>query len=400
MSSGSQSYIALFPVDPANPSEIPSSEIGEKINFAAETLTAGIGTSESKHIRADRMTSDLVITDREISGGFENELHFEQDQDDKLIASVLWGEWQGILADGTTSIDAEGAVIDDVAHTIDFSGCPIQPDNLNHPGVRVRIQGAVDSQLNTIFQLTATGTANVYEMDPLPNSAETLPAGATADTQYVKNGSIYSPWFIERGHVDVDQYFQFMGMAANTWTLTLPESDVITNEWGFVGLLADIVQSPTFGGGYTTESTAPSMSAANNVKQVEIDNVPIEGCLLNNWTMEINNNVTGNKSPGTQGACRTTPHKFQLSGTLTMYFENEEMFNRLQNGTEFSFAIDFIGNNGNEYEIVLPRCKVSEDPINVTSAEDDVFDNAGYVALADNATGAQIIIYKFPKNVT
>jgi hypothetical protein len=133
-----------------------------------------------------------------------------------------------------------------------------------------------------------------------------------------------------------------------------------------------------------------------NVNEIQINKTPLESCLVQAWSMEINNNVTGNTGVGVFGACRTTPHKFELAGNLTMYFNNSQMYDWLLTGQEFDFSIEMEDNPGNIYLIWLPRCKMSEDAINVSGGDEDVMDDATYSALADNDVEAQIIIYKFP----
>jgi hypothetical protein len=128
---------------------------------------------------------------------------------------------------------------------------------------------------------------------------------------------------------------------------------------------------------------------------MEINETPIAACLVQAFTMEVNNNVSANTGVGVFGACKTNPHKFEVTGALTMYFEDSQMYQWLLNGNEFSFSIPFIDNDGNQYIARMPRCKMSEDTINVTSGEDEVLDDATYAALADPDTGAQLIIYKF-----
>jgi len=392
MSSGANSFIAIVPADPQNPAEIPTGD-GEYVNFTSEDMGSGISSTQSNHIRPDRMTTDVTITGMEVSGGFSNELHFEQDADDKIIAAMLWASWQGIMDTGAVEISAENAVINASAGTIDMSGCTTIPNNIYHPGCMVRIKGAGDEANNGV-RAWFYESSNVWRAEPPFAADETLAAGATADTQYVKNASEYHPFFIERGHVDVDEYFQFMGMAANTWTIEVPDQELCTNSYSFIGLTSNVVQTPTFSN-YTGPSTNDSISSVTNIKEISLDGTPLQSCLVQSVSIEVNNNVAGNTGIGVFGACRTSPHKFEVTGALTMYFNSSEMYKKLLEGTEFSFAITFQDNDKNEYHIRMPRCKMSEDVINVESGDDEVLDNATYSALADQETEAQLIVYKF-----
>jgi len=391
MSSGAQSYIAIAPADPTDPAAIPSGD-AEYVNFSSDDLTAGIGTTQSNHVRPDRMTTDVIVTSMEVGGGFTNELHFEQDANDKLIAAFMWASWQGILDTGSPSISAENAVI--TGDLIDMSACAAIPNNIYHPGCRVRLTGCGDSE-NDGIRKWFYHSPSVWRVEPAFNSDETLGAQSIAYTRYIKNASEFQPLFIERGHVDVGEFFQFMGMTANTWAVEVPDQDIITNTFGFVGFETDVVQTPTFAN-YDGPATTDSMSSVTNVGSIELNDTPLESCLVQAVSMEINNNVEPNTGVGVFGACRTTAHKFEVTGSLTMYFNSSQMYQWLLNGNEFSFAIEFVDPDDNTYIFRMPRCKMSEDAINVSSGDDEVMDDAAYMALADSETEAQLIIYKFP----
>jgi hypothetical protein len=83
-----------------------------------------------------------------------------------------------------------------------------------------------------------------------------------------------------------------------------------------------------------------------------------------------------------------------------MYFEDHKMYEWLLDGQEFAFGWRLVDNSGNIYDFNLPRCKMTEDPINVTSGDEDVMENATFEALAENNFMAQIAIHRFPVNRT
>ncbi len=212
----------------------------------------------------------------------------------------------------------------------------------------------------------------------------------------LKDGAVYQPFFFERGHVDVSEYFQFMGMAANTWTMNISDGAPVTGNYQFVGLGSDVIQTPTPDATYTDATENPVISSITNIPIIRIDGVEQTGCIIKEFGVEVNNNVTPKTGVGTLGACATNPHRIEITGALTMYFEDSAMYQRLIAGTEFALEWQVIDNIGNEYLFTLPRVMLDADSIPVDGADADIMDDASYVALDDSVSGSVMTVVRTP----
>jgi len=210
--------------------------------------------------------------------------------------------------------------------------------------------------------------------------------------EIVKNGSFYQPFYIERGHVDVDEYFKFIGMAPNTLSLSFADQSDVTGSYSFIGLDSKVEATKETGATYTSVATTPIFSTVTNIPEIKIDDVVQTTCSVKEMDLEINNNVTPKTGLGVFGACETKAHRLSITGKITMYFEDHTMYDRLLNGTAFSVSWTLLDADGNSYKFTLPKVKLDSDKINVEGVDEDIMDDASYVALADDASGCMIQI--------
>ncbi len=212
------------------------------------------------------------------------------------------------------------------------------------------------------------------------------------------DGEAYTPFFIERGHPDVGEFFQFMGMGCSVWSMTFADQASVTGEYQFIGLNTAVIQTPTIDATYTEATSNPVFSGITNITDILIDGVATGACEVKEWTIEINNNLTAKTGVGKKGACATNAHKLSITGDITMYFSDSAMYQRLLTGTAFSFGWTMADNDGNAYAFRLPKVKLDTDEIPIDEGDDsDVMDNASYVALYDETEGCMIEVIRAPK---
>jgi hypothetical protein len=213
----------------------------------------------------------------------------------------------------------------------------------------------------------------------------------TTGTSQLKDGSLYTPFFIERGHPDISEYFQFMGMSADVWEMSFKDQDIVEGSYAFVGLKTETIKTPTVGATYSDATDNPEFSTVTNVQNVKIDNVPVAECHVKEWTVTVKNNVTGKTGVGILGACSANAHKIDITGKLTAYFEDTDLYKKLLAGTTFSFSWELLDSLGNKYMFLIPRAVLDSDEIPI-DGPDDIFDNASFVALDDTAKGCAMLV--------
>lgn len=220
-------------------------------------------------------------------------------------------------------------------------------------------------------------------------SADTPQVG----TSQIKDSDSPTPFFIERGHTDISEYFHYKGMYCNIWKLAFKDQAVVTGGYEFSGLSTESSQTPVAGSTLTPATTNPTFSTVTNIPEIVIDGVQVVNCYVKEWDLEINNNLTPKTGVGKLGACSINAHKFSVKGNITLYFEDSTMYDRLFNGTPFSFQWTMADNLGNTYKFILPKLKLETDESPIPG-EEDVMENITFIAIEDPTTEASIIIEK------
>lgn len=387
---GSQSYIALVKQTPATPRVIPGTPVMQKVNFVDDDLNRTNKTKKSAHIRDDRMNNGLTIQGFDIGGGYNFEHTFENSLFDELLAAFLWAEaWSTPQVD----IDLEGGSFTVAGAVLDLTLATAAPTVVD--GQKLYIKSTANSGENDgVYTLTETAT-DVYSVTPAPDANETFGAGVVANGSMIRNGKFYQPFFIERGHIDVSQYFKFVGMACNILTLAFMDQEDVTGAFQFVGLTSQLDQAIESGATYTPVTTNPVFSTALNMPAVSIDGVIQAGCLVKEMDLSVDNKVTPKTGLGVFGACQTNFHSLDVTGKITLFFEDETMYDRFLNGEKFSVDWDVIDANGHGYSYNLPSLQINEDSVNVSGVDDDVMDDATYSASVNVAGTHMIQIDKF-----
>lgn len=387
---GSKSYVALVKQAPATPRTIPTSPVMQKVNFLSDDMGADITTKVSDHIRDDRMTTDITTIGFNVMGGYNFEFQYENSLADELLAAFLWAEaWSTPVA----AANIAGGTLTVVGAVLDLTAVAVKPTIIS--GQKLLIKGTTNAGANDgVYTLTKTVT-NVYSVAPAPAANETFGAGVTGSGSMIRNGSFYQPFFIERGHTDVSEYFKFIGMACNMLDLNFADQSNVEGSYKFVGLTSQVDVAVESGATYTPVTTSQVFSTATNFPSISIDGVEQEGCFVKELTLSVDNKVTPKTGLGVLGACETKAHRLSVVGKITMYFEDSAMYDRLLNGTSFSLNWTVQGIDGHGYSFSLPRVKLDKDTINVTGVDDDVMDDASYVATADPVTNCMIQIDKF-----
>ncbi len=387
---GSQAYIAMIKQDPATPRTIPTTPVMQKVNFVSDDLGTGITTKVSDHIRDDRMTADITTTGYEVAGGYGFEFQYQNTLLDELLAAFLWTD----DSLGTpVAEDITGGSFTVVGAVLDLTAAAEKP--LVVDGQKLKISGTANNGENDgVYTLTQT-VADVYTVTPAPQADETFALTVFATGSMIRNGKFYQPFFIERGHSDVVQFFKFLGMSCNVLALEFADQADVTGSYQFIGLVSQVDNDIEAGATYTPVTTNPVFSTVTNLPQITIDGVVQDGCYVKEMTLEVNNNVTPKTGLGVLGACATNPHRLSVTGAITMHFEDSAMYQRLLTGTAFAISWVLQDVNGHGYAFTLPRVKLDTDTINVTGVDDDVMDEASYVAIADPVTNCMIQIDSF-----
>ena len=277
-------------------------------------------------------------------------------------------------------------------------------------------EDTVDANLTVgAFAGGVAGASKVYKVTSLSDdllglnpAPPVVAAGAAAIVKgsHLKNSgdetAIQQRFFsIETAFQDVNQFMEQDGMVAGTFSLEIATGAIVTGTVGFEGRATSLVQSTVLGnsGTYTVLESQPGevVNATTDVGDITKDGVPLLACIQSiSLTGEAGlrmQNCVGSKFPRGIGTGR-----FNLTGSMTVYFENEELFTDFIDHETISLEFSITDSEGQAYFFTIPALKISQDEIAPGGIDQDVFENIEFTAFRDPTTDTMFQIDRFSPN--
>jgi hypothetical protein len=203
---------------------------------------------------------------------------------------------------------------------------------------------------------------------------------------------------------DVGQFRIQTGMRVGSWSLNVQAGEIVKGTYSFTGKETKMKTTTTLGAApYTLlKSTGTEvMNATTNVGSLKKNGVELATALqsveLKGDASLRSQSAVGSKFPRGVGTGR-----FNLTGTVTAYFENGEMYNHFINHETIGLSFDFTDLDGNGYSYSVPAIKITSDDIKPEGIDQDVLEPLEFVAFRDVGTGSMFQVDRFSamKSVT
>ena len=232
-------------------------------------------------------------------------------------------------------------------------------------------------------------------------SFDIVPSGWTADAGTGKTISVFSGDFlvngstkrsntIERQFLDHSPvtYEYFRGQTLNTLAIDAKTQDIATYTKSYIGKDA-FLPSPMARIAGSTDVAAPTygvLNTSSNVGRIGFDGSTITGPnFVMGATINVNNNIRGQKAIGSIGAVGTGNGEFTVTGSLNTYFGDPTIYQKVINNTKTSFDIRFGRTDGNRESLLidLPSIKLSGGAPSVSGKNADVMIDGEFTAFMD-----------------
>lgn len=277
------------------------------------------------------------------------------------------------------------------------------------PGMWARIGGVVAGvQLATAvdndFVRILSIAAHTLTLDRVP-TGWTADAGTGKTLQvflgdFLTNASTLRSNTIERQYLDHSPvtYEYLRGQALDKFAVTADASKIATYVKSYVG--ADgIVQTTRFAG--ATDIAAPTndvLNTAANVGRIGFAGANITGPnFVTSAKFDFTNNLRRQMAVGSVGAVGIGNGEFVVSGTLSTYFGDKTVLDKIMNNTLTSFDIRLGRTDVNNQSLVFdfPSIKLSSGSPSVSGKNADVMLAANFQAIRDATYGYTASIGRF-----
>lgn len=156
------------------------------------------------------------------------------------------------------------------------------------------------------------------------------------------------------------------GCVPNTLTFNMSSADKVTLDLGFVAQDADYSETSLKAGTRPDIVDAPAFNTSSDFSRLVVSgtNITGGGVFLQEYTLEVNNNVQPVKALGTLGNFDLIEGDFQVSGQFTAYYANNELVQAVRNNDDIQVDFVFVKDNaGLLFDI--PLATLGEGRINV-----------------------------------
>lgn len=232
-------------------------------------------------------------------------------------------------------------------------------------------------------------------------SFDRVPAGWTADAgtgitlrvftgDFLTNGSTKRSNTIERQYLDhspVD-YEYLLGMTLNTLAVDAKAQAIATYSKNYIGKSASITSTRAAGATDVAAPTYGVLNTSTNVGRIGFDGSTVAGPnFVLAAAFNINNNIRAQMAVGSIGAVGTGNGEFTVTGTLTTYFGDATVYNKIINNTLTSFDMRVGRSDGNResYLFDFPSIKLGGGSPSVSGKNADVTIAGTFTAFMDAA---------------
>ncbi len=271
---------------------------------------------------------------------------------------------------------------------IKFAEFPIVGNNV---WTRIR---EIDLALDTITADAQTGHATD------PAAGENVQAFYGARIENGAGAIAANQFAVERRFEDHNPVTRelFLGMALNNFSINLSPQAIAVGSLTWFGFNSTV--SDNSGGSYPelyatlpVDVPAPQFDVYNTSSDIGrlgrgVD--PIDAAGLNfvlEATIEINNNLRRQPAVGVFGASGIGIGEFSVTGTLSTYFDNDDILQVILDNSETSLDLITQGGDGRSMVFDLPRIKFSGGAPDVPGKNQDVTIPGTYQAILDADLG-------------
>jgi len=345
---------------------------------------------QSAEIVSTAQTSDARSGTDNVEGTLSAELSPGSYTD--LWAALLRGPWVAGVTSGALTTVASSSV----GNTFTRSAGSWLTDGFK-AGDTIAVSGfaapaTANNKSYTILSVTATViTVNsIVVTKAAGDSVTTVVSGKKLVIPFAAGDRTDDSFTVEQEYTDIGVSRLATGVKITTASVSVEPDSIATVEFGMMG--KDMVSSGT---AYFTTPAAPSLTGVmtGNSGSLYADGVQLAS--VTSFSFELTANaeigkIIGNLQPdNTRPASDIFLGRVTVSGELSAYFENDDLFTKFRDEEAVSVVFRFDGENGASMTFKMPRVKLGN--ASVDDAEvGGLKQSIPFVALLSSGTDASL----------
>lgn len=179
----------------------------------------------------------------------------------------------------------------------------------------------------------------------------------TWSSNVLKNGVTQKQFTLEKTFETgaTDQFHRITGAVPNSMSLSMATGSIVTGSFDFIGKGMTAATTAISGSTYTAANTNTPINAATNFASLAMTGVTSPA--LTALDINITNNLDLQKVLGSLDGRQVTEGRFEVSGSMTVYFENSELYALFLAGTSSDLTFKLGGASSKNYLFNVPTLK-------------------------------------------
>lgn len=374
----------------------------EFFNLTADSTITDAGTTANTYQVASGGAS--VVTGHLVrASGFTNSANNQLFRCTSSTGTTVVGTALGLVAETAPPagarlkvVGAEGASGDITATasglastTLNFTTLGLQVGQWVKVGSTVAGNAFATAANNDWVRITAIA-ANALTCDNLPTGwAVDSGTGKAIRLWFgdvLRNGTTKRSFTLEKGFLaqTTPTYALYNGLSVNTLGLNLAANEVVTGQFGLMGLTHS--SSAAALGTPASATTADVFNAVSNVGRIAEGGTLVSGPnYIRSLGIQIANNLREQVGIGTLGLVGIGVGRFEVSGSMMTYFGSSALYDKYVANTASSVSVR-NQKNGQAVIYSLPRVKFESGSIVARGRDQDVMVDLGYRGILDTTT--------------
>lgn len=207
----------------------------------------------------------------------------------------------------------------------------------------------------------------------------------------LKNGSTVKSFTFERKvPLDTPEYFRFLGMVCNSFSLSCRAKEIVSGSFEFLGKGGTLTTGAVASSTYVDATTTDVMNAAADFAAFSVGG--LSGIHVLGVDINATNNLRAPVAAGSVNALGIGSGRFEVSGSMDVYFESGTLFNTYLAGTSVALALTIGRTAGSKYTISIPRLKFESGNTDIGGNDEDVMANLTWRGLYDGTAECTLSI--------
>lgn len=380
----------------------PGTGNGVNLRQTGMTAKAALSTVSSNEVRADRLSTGLTTTDMNLDGGFNFELSGKEY--DPFLEGLLCSTYTHFGTNGLGAVFSMATTATTITASVATTGPSIFTSLANGSWIKVVPPAGATAAVKAYFAdrwfKVASTTSTVITLDPSTpitgvGIIGTSTAGYAISQSVVSNGSSLSRTFtLEYAMTDINQFLPFRGMRTNSMDLSLEVGSIITGSFGFLGQGHDgMVGATTLPGSPVASQSLEVMNSVADVGAIYENGSSVlsgSSSFIKSVKLNVTNNLRGQKAIGVFGNAGVGLGQLAITGSLDIYVENANYYNKWLAGTKTNLALGMADAAGNGYLVELDKVQFKDGGLNLGGRNDDTMLSLPFEAFYDPTTNRGI----------